>query len=112
MSSNQTPQIHSVYNKDKMREEAEKKAAQPQAKKVVDMDKSYESMGSNEDEQPHYNYDSDGEPPTDQVGDKLTIIKRQQVTKTILEVGQNHVGKPGKPYIVTVSLLGYFAEAA
>ena len=79
-------------------------------RRVVDMNKSYESMGSNEEEAPHYNYDSDGEPPTDQVGDKLTIIKRQQVTKKILKVGENTVGKPGKPYIVTVSLLGYFAK--
>lgn len=75
------------------------------------MNKSYESMGSNENETPHYNYDSDGEPPTDQVGDKLSIVKRQQVTKTILEVGANDgQGKPGKPYIVTVGLLGYFAK--
>ena len=75
------------------------------------MDKSYESLGSNDKDQPHYNFESDGEPPTDQVGDRLVIIKRQQVTKTILEVGEkNNIGKPGKPYIVTVSLLGYFAE--
>jgi hypothetical protein len=68
-------------------------------------------MGSNEAETPHYNFDSDGEPPTDQVGDKLSIVKRQQVTKTILEVGANDgQGKPGKPYIVTVGLLGYFAK--
>jgi len=40
------------------------------------MNKSYESMGSNEEEKPHFNYDSDGEPPEDQVGDKLTIIKK------------------------------------
>ena len=44
-------------------------------------------MGELENEDPHYNYDSDGEPPTDQVGDRLTIIKKQQVVKTILEVG-------------------------
>ena len=94
-----------------MKQAAEEKAAQSKPK-VVDMNKSYESLGSNEEEQPHYNYDSDGEPPTDQVGDKLTIIKRQQVTKTILEVGVNDIGKPGKPYIVTVSLLGYFAAEA
>ena len=105
------PQIHSVYDKEKLKQAAEMKAAKSKQTKpkVVDMNKSYESLGSNEEESPHYNYDSDGEPPTDQVGDKLTIIKRQQVTKTILEVGANDVGKPGKPYIVTVSLLGYFA---
>lgn len=72
------------------------------------MNKSYESMGD-EEEQPHYNYDSDGEPPTDQAGDKLTIVKRQQVTKTIIEAGSQTGGKPGRPYIVKVSLLGYFA---
>ena len=27
------------------------------------LDKSYESMGSQEVEEPHYNFDSDGEPP-------------------------------------------------
>ena len=46
-------------------------------KEVVDLNKSYESMGEEENEEPHYNYDSDGEPPTDQVGDRLTIIKKQ-----------------------------------
>ena len=66
-------------------------------------------MGELENEDPHYNYDSDGEPPTDQVGDRLTIIKKQQVVKTILEVGQSGVGKPGRPYIVKVNLMGYFA---
>ena len=67
-------------------------------------------MGSQEVEEPHYNFDSDGEPPTDQVGDRLTIIKKRQVVKTILEVGEN-IGKPGKPFIVTVSYIGYFAKA-
>ena len=73
------------------------------------MNKSYESMGSNEEEKPHYNYDSDGEPPTDNVGDKLSVVKRQQVTKTIIIPGTSVTGKPGKPYIVSISLLGYFA---
>jgi len=41
------------------KEQKEKKA------KVTDLNKSYESMGSNEAEKPHYNFDSDGEPPTD-----------------------------------------------
>jgi len=27
--------------------------------------KSYESLGSNEEDKPHFNYESDGEPPTD-----------------------------------------------
>ena len=31
------------------------------------------------------------------------------MTKTILEVGESGSGKPGKPYIINVSLLGYFA---
>jgi len=69
-------------------------------------------MGSNEEEKPHFNYDSDGEPPTDQVGDKLTIIKKEQVVKTIMEVGQREGGKPGRPYIVKVNLIGYFAPGA
>ena len=67
-------------------------------------------MGSQEVEEPHYNYDSDGEPPTDEVGDKLTVIQKRQVVKEILEVGQN-LGKPGRPFIVTVELQGYFAKA-
>lgn len=73
------------------------------------LDKSYESMGSQEVEEPHYNFDSDGEPPQDEVGDKLTIIHKRQVVKEILEVGQD-LGKPGRPFIVTVSLEGYFAK--
>ena len=67
-------------------------------------------MGSNEEDKPHYNYDSDGEPPVDQVGDKLTVVKKQQVVKTILEVGENNCGKPGRPYIVKVTLKAYFAK--
>ena len=38
------------------------------------LNKSYDSMGSQEVEEPHYNFDSDGEPPQDEVGDKLTVI--------------------------------------
>jgi len=53
------------------------KAQENTAKPPVDLNKSYESMASNEVEAPHYNYDSDGEPPTDQVGDQLTIIKKR-----------------------------------
>ena len=41
------------------------------------LDKSYDSMGSQEVEEPHYNIDSDGEPPQDEVGDKLTIIHKR-----------------------------------
>ena len=65
-------------------------------------------MGSQEVEEPHYNYDSDGEPPHDEIGDELTIIKKRQVVKEILEVGES-LGKPGKPYVVTVSIEGFFA---
>jgi hypothetical protein len=43
-------------------------------------------MGSQEKEDPHYNFESDNEPPTDEVGDKITIIKKLQVTKEIIEV--------------------------
>ena len=75
----------------------------------MDLNKSYESMGSQEEEPPHYNYDSDGEPPTDQVGDTLSIVKKRQVVKKILEVGKD-LGKPGRPFVVTVSYIGYFAK--
>ena len=72
------------------------------------LDKSYDSMGSQENEEPHYNIDSDGEPPQDEIGDKLTVVHKRQVVKEILEIGEN-LGKPGRPFIVTVELLGYFA---
>ena len=67
-------------------------------------------MGSNEVEEPHYNFDSDGEPPHDEVGDQLTIIKKRQVVKEILQVGESGTGKPGKPYVVTISVEGFFAK--
>ena len=51
------------------------------------LDKSYDSMASQEVEEPHYNFDSDGEPPQDEVGDKLTIVHKRQVVKEILEIG-------------------------
>jgi len=76
---------------------------------VNPLDKSYDSMGSQEVEEPHYNIDSDGEPPQDEVGDKLTVIHKRQVVKEILEVGEN-LGKPGRPYIVTVQMKGYLAK--
>lgn len=79
--------------------------------KKVDLNKSYESLGSQEFEEPHYNFDSDGEPPTDYVGDELTIIKKRQVVKKILETGEQNTGKPGKPYIVKVSFVGYLAAS-
>ena len=66
-------------------------------------------MGSNEKDPVHYEFESDNEPPHDEIGDLLTVIKKGQVTKTILEVGEG-LGKPGRPYEVTVSLKGYFVE--
>jgi hypothetical protein len=54
-----------VYNKEKFIENSKPKEKKEKKEKVTDMNKSYESMGSNEAETPHYNYDSDGEPPTD-----------------------------------------------
>jgi len=73
------------------------------------LDKSYDSMGSDEKDEVHYEIESDNEPPHDEPGDILIVIKKGQVTKTILEVGQG-IGKPGRPYEVTVSLKGFFAE--
>ena len=76
-------------------------AAQVEEPALNPLDKSYESMGSEEIEEPHYNIESDGEPPQDEVGDTLTVIHKRQVVKQILEVGEN-LGKPGRPFIVTV----------
>ena len=64
-----------MYDKEKFKRSSMPKEKKSKAK-VTDLNKSYESMGSNEAETPHYNFDSDGEPPTDQVGDKLSIVKR------------------------------------
>jgi hypothetical protein len=50
------------------------------------LDKSYDSMGSNEQDPIHYEIDSDNEPPKDEVGDMITVVKKGQVTKEILEV--------------------------
>ena len=83
--------------------------AETEASSQNPLDKSYESMGSQDVEEPHYNFDSDGEPPTDEVGDKLTIVHKRQVVKEIIEIGEN-LGKPGRPFIVTVQMMGYFAE--
>ena len=41
------------------------------------LNKSYESMDSQEIEEPHYNLDSDGEPPQDEIGDKLTVVHKR-----------------------------------
>ena len=43
------------------------------------------------------------------MGDKLTVVKKGQVIKEILEVGDG-LGKPGRPYIVTVTYVGYFKD--
>ena len=51
-----------------------------------DLNKSYESMKSNEKDPLHYEIDSDNEPPTDDIGDKITVVKRGQTIKEILEV--------------------------
>jgi len=40
------------------------------------LNKSYESMKSDEKDPLHYNIDSDNEPPTDQVGDRIAVIKK------------------------------------
>lgn len=50
------------------------------------LDKSYDSMGSKEEDALHYEIDSDNEPPHDEVGDMITVVKKGQVTKEILEV--------------------------
>jgi hypothetical protein len=68
------PKIHQVYKPEVFKKEAED--TKPRAPRVVDLNKSYESMNEDDKEGVHYNYDSDGEPPTDIVGDKLTIIKK------------------------------------
>ena len=39
------------------------------------------------------------------------IVKKKQVTKRIVEPGQN-LGKPGKPFVVKVAIRGYFAAQA
>ena len=54
---------------------------------IKDANKSYESMGSAEDDDKHFDFDSDCEPPTDQVGDRLTVIKKGQCIKTIMDIG-------------------------
>ena len=43
-------------------------------------------MRSDEKDPLHYAIESDNEPPTDDIGDKLTVIKKGQVIKEILEV--------------------------
>ena len=74
---------------------------------LPEQDRSFDSKDS-KDEDPHYADESDGEPPSDQPGDLLTIIKKRQVTKRIITPGQN-LGKPGRPFTVFVTIKGYFA---
>ena len=50
------------------------------------LDKSYDSMASEEADPIHYEIDSDNEPPKDEIGDIITVVKKGQVTKEILEV--------------------------
>jgi hypothetical protein len=40
------------------------------------LDKSYDSMRSDEKDPLHYKIDSEGEPPQDKIGDMITVIKR------------------------------------
>ena len=75
---------------------------------TTEFERSFDSLDSNQDDMQHYADESDGEPPTDQIGDTITVIKKRQVTKRILQPGQN-LGKPGRPYTVIVSLRAYFA---
>jgi hypothetical protein len=106
-----TPKItidETNWHRDKPKPKQKKN--KPKKEKVFDPNKSWHSMSSQEFEEPHYNFDSDGEPPTDYPGDELTIIKKRQVVKTIMEVGESNTGKPGKPYVVTVSYKGYLAK--
>ena len=57
-------------------------------------------MGSQEVEEPHYNFDSDGEPPQDEVGDKLTVIHKRQVVKEIMEMARpNQNRSPNNEYV-------------
>jgi len=52
-----------------------------------ELERSFESVDSKEKDDPHYNFESDGEPPTDLEGDFLQIIKKRQVTKRIISPG-------------------------
>lgn len=72
-------------------------------------DRSYESMKSDEKDPLHYELDSDNEPPTDEVGDRITVVKRGGAIKEILETGEG-LGKPGRPYIVKVIYKAYFSD--
>ncbi|TNV85630.1 hypothetical protein FGO68_gene3643 [Halteria grandinella] len=66
-------------------------------------------MGSKEEDALHYEIDSDNEPPHDEVGDMITVVKKGQVTKEILETGQG-LGKPGRPYEVLIDYTAKFSD--
>lgn len=55
------------------------------------LDKSYDSMASDEKDPIHYEMDSDNEPPKDEIGDEITVVKKGQVTKKILEVRESEI---------------------
>jgi len=48
-----------------------------QTKAEEALNKSYESLNSQDEEKAHYNIESDNEPPQDEVGDVITIIKKR-----------------------------------
>lgn len=73
-------------------------------KKFEDIDCSSEGKKS----LPDFNIDSDGEPPEDDIGDVMNVVKKQ-VTKEIMTVGEG-MEKPGKPYIVRCLVKAYFEE--
>ncbi len=43
----------------------------------MQLERSFESADSDEKDDPHYNFESDGEPPTDQAGDLLQVVKKR-----------------------------------
>jgi hypothetical protein len=44
---------------------------------INELDRSFDSLESQDKEANHYNDESDNEPPTDQVGDTITVIKKR-----------------------------------
>ena len=65
---------------------------------------------------PEYRYEPYGALQADEEGVALAVDLLLDATRVlsdsgllILEVGESGLGKPGKPYIVKVNLLGYFA---
>ena len=70
--------------------------------------KSYTSLGDKEKDKPNWNAESDHEPPTDEIGDQMTVIEKRQVIKTIVTPAKE-LGKPGRPYVAVVSIVAFFA---